>query len=150
MKHVLTLAIIILFASCKHDVAITTPEENTTNVTEKELLKEIYEDVSFEELNHQLIKDTQLTPKDIMKLHYAHVELGEGNEKIVIAEDTLTNGNILITLTHENIPDDAIKAEKRIMELQKEDTHWKIISLKKNWKCWRNEDSSSWGVTRCN
>lgn len=146
MKHVLTLAIIILFASCKHDVAIEAPGGNTAN----ELSEEVFENISFEELNRQIIQNTNLTPKDIMKLHYAHVELGEGNEKIVIAEDTLTNGNILITLTHENIPDDAIKAEKRIMELQREGTHWKIISLKRNWKCWRNESPDNWGVTHCN
>ena len=150
MKRVLTLAIIILLISCKHDVTEEVSEINISNPFEHEIIEESFEEISFETLNKTLEGNNNLSPKDIIKLHYAHVELGEGNEKIVITEDTLVNGNILVTLTHENLPDDAVKAEKRVMELKKKSGYWEIVSLKRNWICWRNNSQNNWGINRCN
>ena len=101
-----------------------------------------------EVLNSQ---NSDLSALEIMRLYYPiSVESGEGNEIIQTTETTLENGNIVVTLIHDNLLDDSVKGVKYLLELKKVTDKWTVISLKKNWKCWNDRGHTDWGIEFCN
>ena len=128
--------------------------KNILSSESKLQIQEINEEfirIDATELNFQLTQiTTSMSAKEVMKLYYAQeVESKEGNEKITIQEKTLETGNTLVTLIHDNFMDDSLKGEKHVMELQKENNKWRIVSLKKNWKCWEGRGHTDWGIENC-
>ncbi len=112
---------------------------------------EKFENINTDEINQMLAKKSEdLTAQEVMKLYYPiKVDTGEGNEKIEISEHILDNGNTIVILIHDNLLDDSVKGEKYLMELIKTNDKWKVVSLKKNWKCWNDRGHSDWGIELC-
>ena len=113
---------------------------------------EAFQTLETNEINSMLATKTEnLTPKDVMELYYpAKAETGEGNEKIDIMEKNLDNGNVLVTLIHDNMMDDSVKGKKYVMELKKNNSNWKVLSIKYNWICWKDRGNTDWGTKLCN
>jgi len=112
---------------------------------------EKFEMINADELNQILAKESKnLTAQEVMKLYYPKkVETGEGNEKIEISENILDNGNTVVILIHDNLLDDSVKGEKHLIELKKTNDKWKVVSIKKNWKCWNDRGHTDWGIELC-
>ena len=125
----------------EHDIKIKTIDKN-----------EDFKEINSDDLNQLLTqKGGVLSAKEVMKLFYPKkVETGEGNEKIELSEKVLDNGNVVVTLIHDNLLDDAVKGEKYILELTKSNATWTVLSLKKNWKCWEDRGNIDWGIELCN
>lgn len=122
-----------------HDPNDTSPNSEKT----KEL------DVA--ELNNKLAKENKnLSAKEVMKLYYPQkVETTEGNERITMSEKVINNGNAVVTLIHDNLLDDSVKGEKYQMVLKRTGDRWLVVSLKKNWKCWKSRGHINWGIDIC-
>ncbi len=112
---------------------------------------EKFENINTDEINQMLAKKSEdLTAQEVMKLYYPiKVDTGEGNEKIEISEHILDNGNTIVILIHDNLLDDSVKGEKYLMELEKTNDKWKVVSIKKNWKCWNERGHTDWGIELC-
>ncbi len=153
MRIIITLLLTLVLLSCnnkQHKTDKIKEEKGTTqhiaSVNEK-----------FKELNPETInvllksKNGSVSAKEVMKIYYPHeVTMGEGNESIEISETKLENGNTLVTLVHDNLLDDSIKAKKIILELKNENNRWLVISIKNNWKCRVGRGHTDWGIELCN
>ncbi|WP_408024668.1 hypothetical protein [Tenacibaculum sediminilitoris] len=133
-------------------------KETTLSQKEQEVLVKIIDDnekfkeISSDNLNQLLAeKEGDLSPKEVMMLFYPNkVETSEGNEKIELLEKVSNNGNVVVTLIHDNLLDDSVRGEKYIMELTKNNNKWTVLSIKKNWKCWDGRGHTDWGIEFCN
>lgn len=140
MKTTITLLLAFMMLSC----------HSPTQVTQPTSVEEEFVSINTDELNLLLHDQKNLNPVDVMNLHYpTELEYSEGNERIDITEKALNQDHILITLIHDNMLDDALKAEKHIMEVRKSDGQWSIISLRKNWKCRAGRGHTNWGIEYC-
>lgn len=153
MNYFISLGFSLLMLSCNLKKDVNTPSnellsESTTKTNE---IKEEFIMIDHAELNYTLAQTTtSMSGKEVMKLYYPHeVESQEGNEIITIQEKALENGNIIVTLIHDNFLDDSLKGEKHVMELQLKNNKWSIVTLKKNWKCWEGRGHTNWGVEPC-
>ncbi|UMB54829.1 hypothetical protein MKD41_04995 [Lutibacter sp. A64] len=153
MRKIITLLLTMVLLSCnnkQHKTDKINEEKGTTqhitSVNEK-----------FKELNPETInvllksKNGSVSANEVMKIYYPHeVTIGEGNESIEISEAKLENGNTLVTLVHDNLLDDSIKAKKIILELKNENNRWFVVSIKNNWKCRVGRGHTDWGIELCN
>lgn len=123
-----------------HDIEETSPNNEKT------------QELDFEELNNKLANENEnLSAQEVMKIYYPHrVETTEGHEKITISEKVINNGNTVVILIHDNLLDDSVKGEKYQLELKKISNRWVVVSIKKNWKCWKNRGQINWGIDNCN
>lgn len=114
--------------------------------------EEKFSNINYEELNQKISQSSKkLSPKDIMKIYYPkEVGFTEGNQKIIIKEQVLKNGNVEVELIHDNQLDDSVRGEKYLLELRKHNKNWLVVSLKYNWRCWNGRGHSSWGIKFCN
>ena len=111
-----------------------------------------YENIDISEINKKLaLQKNNLTAKQVMKLYYPYTidENTEGNQSIYISNPVTKKESTFVTLIHDNLLDDSVKAEKYQMELMKKDNKWKVISLKKSWSCCRVFGVKNWGIQLC-
>src|SRR5690625_4425699 len=153
MNYFISLGFSLLMLACNLKKDLNTPSnellsESTTQTNE---IKEEYIMIDHAELNYTLAQTTtSMSAKEVMKLYYPQeVESQEGNEILTIQEKALENGNIIVTLIHDNFLDDSLKGEKHVMELQLKNNKWSIVTLKKNWKCWERRGHTNWGIEPC-
>ena len=151
MRIIFTLLLTLVFLSCNYK------QHKTIKIEEKESTQHITsESEKFQELNPETInvllkaKNGNISAKEVMELYYPYeVIVGEGNESIEISEKKLENGNTLVTLVHNNLLDDSIKAKKYILELKNENNLWFVVSIKNNWQCRVGRGHTNWGIKMC-
>jgi len=108
-----------------------------------------YEVIDVKSFNQKIAK-VNGTAKDIMKIYYPkEVEGEEGNQTININERNLENGEVEVELVHDNQLDDSQRGERYLMILKKENNRWKVLSLKKQWRCWAGRGHENWGIQLC-
>ena len=74
----------------------------------------------------------------------------EGFEVTKITQKKFENGNTRVFNVHHNLPDDALKAVKVFLELERHHQHnWKVVSIKTLWQCWRSQKTYEWGISDC-
>ena len=89
-----------------------------------------------------------VTSEDLVNAYY-HPTLGEGNPSLTIETKPYKGDMVLITLIHDGLLDDSIKALKIIMIAKKESGTWTVIEIKKNWKCREGRGHVNWGSDLC-
>lgn len=146
--------IITLILACNptetEEITTDTPkpqEEKEPEVT----VPETFEALDIKATNKQIMamEDT-LSPKEIMGLYYPlEPESNEGNQKIEVIERNMENGEVEVELTHSNLLDDSLLAEKYIMLLQDIKGKWAVISIKKSWKCRKDKGHNYWSAEKC-
>lgn len=154
MKYLSLLFIPILIYSCNQQAKQPMLESSKQSADSEVQITEVaeeFKEIDVSELNYHLTKlEVAMSAIDVMKLYYPlEIETQEGNEEIIIQDQILENGHTLVTLIHDNFLDDSLKGEKYLMELQKSNTKWTVISLKKNWKCWEGRGHTDWGIEFC-
>lgn len=124
----------------------------TTEKTTNKKMKEEFKRLKTEGINKKLMVAEQgISPEDIMRLYYPlEVNPNEGKEKITIESTNNSRSKTTVTLIHDNLLDDSVQAKKIIMDLQQKGSKWLVVSLKKNWKCWKGRGHSTWGIENCN
>ncbi|AWX44236.1 hypothetical protein HME9304_01236 [Flagellimonas maritima] len=156
MKKTILTFLTLTLISCNTE---TDKKNKKTSLSQKEEVPvEIIDDnqefkaIDSDDLNQLLVKKGgDLSPKEVMNLFYPNtVETGEGNEKIELLEKVSDNGNVIVTLIHDNLLDDSVRGEKYIIELKRNNNKWTVLSIKKNWKCWNGRGHTDWGIEFCN
>ena len=157
MKYHLTCLSFLLTAfllfSCEteqKETSTTDPKEVKDTVVVDQY--EQFEALDITEFSKKVENSNEvLTPKDIMKLYYPRqVESEEGNQTINIDVKDLGKAHAVVTLIHDNLLDDSMKALQVVMRLQKKGDKWSVVSLQKNWKCREGRGHTDWGIKLCN
>ena len=111
--------------------------------------EETFEKISPAEFNQKISERMDIeSAKDLMKEYY-NPFLGEGNPSLTVDTKSYKNGKVLITLIHDGLLDDSIKAMKIIMIAKKKNGIWMVYEIKKNWKCREGRGHENWGIDRC-
>ena len=149
MKLIITFFISLSLLSCKQEHKI--PKEPEYTETDNNVDTEKFELMNVDKINQLLeSRDQSLSAKDVVNLYYPiEIETEEGNEKIEIYENSIKNGNVTVTLIHDNMLDDSQRGLKYVMELERVNDRWKVIAIKKNWKCWDGKGHTDWGIEMC-
>ncbi len=167
MKALLPIAIAAILFSCQSNEPEAKPEEqpaaNTEDTVSTVLPEEDNEpalviadvgepflDVDISELVARLEAKPDASPTEIMDMHYSvnPEESGEGKAVTTVDQLDLPNGNKVVMLINDFQMDDSVKGEKFVLELTQTDGKWAIVSLKKNWKCYRG-GSDEWTIELC-
>jgi len=110
---------------------------------------ESFENIDPTEFNKKISERTEVeTAEDLMQVYY-NPSLGEGNPVLTIDTQSYKNGKVLITLIHDGLLDDTIRALKIIMIAKKEKGIWTVFEIKKNWKCRDGRGHKDWGIDQC-
>lgn len=156
MKKTILMILAISLISCNQKTKNKSEETLSSQTNQETQIKTTDKNEEFKKVNadefNQLLskKEGDLSAKEVMKLFYPNeVETEEGNEQITTSEKTAENGNTIVTLIHENQLDDSLNGMKYIMELQKSNDKWIVVSIKKNWKCWNGRGHTDWGIELC-
>ncbi len=140
-----------IFISCDQK-SRKEPQSDLTPIQTNMKNTEEYEELDITEINKKIAESVGiLTPEEIMRMYYPYkVETNEGNEIITMNTTMLNKENIEVVLIHDNFLDDSVKGVKYVMCLKNIDSGWKVISLKKNWKCRDGRGHTDWGIELCN
>lgn len=154
MRLIIVFSVSILFLACNQkagDKSRLISEEEQEVQVETTMENERFISVEIDDFNKTLTSiKKDLSAKDVMRLFYPHrVENSQGKEEITIEETTMDNGNSLLVLIHDNLMDDSVKGEKYLMELTRLDSTWKVLSMKKNWKCYEGRGHTNWDTEFC-
>lgn len=111
---------------------------------------EKFEYVDSLKFNNSIANRTDIeTAEELIGLYYGFPE-NEGTQNISIETKKLELGKIQVTLVHDEMKDDSIKALKIVMIVKQIDQSWTVIEIKKNWKCWEGRGHTNWGAEYCN
>lgn len=156
MEKVITTLFVLTLISCTiktnknppdHPVDQKGQEKQTIVTNQEEEFQEISSDYFNQLLNE---KGESLSAEEVMRLFYPYrIETSEGNEKIELSKKVSDNGNVVVTLIHDNQLDDSVRGEKYVMSLARINNKWTVLSIKTNWRCWDGRGHSDWGIERC-
>ena len=117
-----------IFISCGEDV-IEEPEEPINKVLQSR-------------------KDIK-SAKEVMLVYYEFMWPGTDND-FTIEEEKLPRDRTKVTLIRDNIKDDSMKGEKIMMLVKHDGEKWKVITIERNWKCYKGRGHTEWGTEPCN
>ena len=157
MKSIFPILIcaVVICLSCKSE---SSKSEDSSNIAEVVLdstfsagfligRDEEFKSVDESILNSRLITmDKEISVGEVAQMLFLPGTF-KGNENIAVQYDTLENGNMMAIIIHDQLPNQYMEAEKFVMILRQNGEKWKIVSLKKNWKCKKGQ---SWGIRICN
>ena len=105
--------------------------------------------IDVSEFNKTLEKAKELkTAKDVMRLYFDSLP-GEKDTNFSVTEEQLSGGNYRITLIRTKLKDDSAEGEKYVMVAELTGSTWKVISLEKNWRCYKGRGHTDWGIDPC-
>lgn len=111
---------------------------------------EKFEYVDSTKFNNSIANRTDIeTAEEIIELYYGFPE-NEGTQNISIGTKELELGKIQVTLVHDDLKDDSLRALKIVMIVKQINQSWTVIEIKKNWKCWEGRGHTNWGTEYCN
>lgn len=156
LLRILFLFTVLLIISCnsvenpeKENIpASETPQEEEVEVAPE---VELFERLDILGINQRISEaEEPLSPSQIMKMYYpTEEESSEGKESVDIKENVLEHEEMEVVLIHDYQMDDSVKGAKYIMVLKKQGEDWKVVSLKKNWKCYKGRGHTFWGIDTC-
>ena len=101
------------------------------------------------EFNKTLEKAKELkNAKDVMRLYFDSLP-GEKDTNFSVTEEQLSGGNYRITLIRTKLKDDSAEGEKYVMVAELNGSTRKVISLEKNWRCYKGRGHTDWGIDPC-
>jgi len=111
---------------------------------------EKFEYVDSTNFNNSIANRTDIeTAEELILFYYGYSE-SEGTPNISIETKELELGNIQVTLVHDEMKDDSMRAVKIVMTVKHTGQSWVVIEIKKNWKCWEGRGHTNWGTEYCN
>ena len=110
---------------------------------------ESFDYIDSTEFNNSIATRTDIeTAEDLITIYYGYPE-GEGAPNISIETKELGSGKIQVTLVHDDLMDDSLKALKIVMVVKQNGRSWTVLEIKKNWKCWEGRGHTDWGREYC-
>jgi hypothetical protein len=69
--------------------------------------------------------------------------------KVTIALDGKSKDEVTITLTREELEDDSVNGEKRIIDFKRVDGSWTIKQMRIGFKCWKSRGHTNYSGDLC-
>ena len=111
---------------------------------------EKFEYVDSTKFNNSIASRSDIeTAEELILFYYGYSE-SEGTPNISVETKELKLGKIQVTLVHDDMKDDSMRAVKIVMIVKQTDQSWTVIEIKKNWKCWEGRGHTNWGTEYCN
>ena len=111
---------------------------------------ESFDNIDSTEFNNSIASRTDIeTAEELIMLYYGTPE-SEGTPNVSIETKELGSGKIQVTLVHDDLMDDSLKALKIVMIVKQTGQSWTVLEIKKNWKCWEGRGHTNWGTEYCN
>lgn len=134
-----------LIANCAFEI-----QENLPKAVKEFFGQHPFLEKEVTEINDLIKKRKPSNLLEILSLYFPYDMEDSSSEEIEIVQKKLENGNTGVFYLHHNIPDDAIQAVKVFLELDRQAPHhWKVVSIKTHWRCWRSEKTDEWGISDC-
>jgi hypothetical protein len=152
MKKILILLPAAIFTlSCKEQVREKIEEPaKIESIVVKELETFITVDsFTIAKLN-KLIADKKLTAVEaIVNAYKPKIVQTEGNYSYNFLESKIDSSINEVTLIEEGLLDDAIAGRKGILQIKTENGRSKVVSIKENFKCYKDRGHETWGTEFC-
>jgi len=98
--------------------------------------------------NAQIADRTDIsTPEELILLYYNYQE--EEGEPDIKVSTVKSKNSYEITLIHDRLLDDSMRAEKILMTAEKNGNSWAVQNIRTNWKCWEGRGHTDWGIEWC-
>lgn len=111
---------------------------------------ESFDNIDLIKFNNSIATRTDIeTAEELIMLYYGYSE-NEGIPKISIETKELESGKFQMTLIHDKMKDDSMRAVKIVMTVKQKGQSWAVLEIKKNWKCWEGRGHTNWGTEYCN
>ena len=111
---------------------------------------ESFDNIDLIKFNNSIATRTDIeTAEELIMLYYGYSE-NEGIPKISIETKELKSGKFQMTLIHDKMKDDSMRAVKIVMTVKQKGQSWAVLEIKKNWKCWEGRGHTNWGTEYCN
>jgi hypothetical protein len=111
---------------------------------------ESYKSVDPTAFNIKISEKTDInTAEELIELYYNY-PTDEGTPKIIIKTKEVESNKVQVTLIHDRLEDDSIRAVKIVMTAEQLKNRWIVHEIKKNWKCWDGRGHTNWGADYCN
>jgi hypothetical protein len=73
----------------------------------------------------------------------------EGNYTYTITKKNIDNDIVEVTLIEDGLLDDSKAGRKTLMTVKKENNILKVVSIKENYKCYKNRGHENWDAELC-
>lgn len=111
---------------------------------------ENFKTLDVSEFNLTIKHRTDISSAEELIILYYNYPKEELEPDIKIISEPGKDGIIKITLIHQGLMDDSVKAIKIIMLARNENKSWSILSIKTNWKCYEGRGHQNWDIKMCN
>ncbi len=88
------------------------------------------------------------SPEDLIKFYYSY-PVNESQPMISVTVEQPGNGNYIITLIADKLPDDSQSTERIIMWATRNGEFWIVNEIRKSLKCYKNRGHQDWGTRPC-
>lgn len=134
-----TLAIILLYGVFFQ--ACTSSTDNLALGDWKELNPKSF--------NEQIKGDNSIKDVESLVRYYYFAEPDEEMPDFKVTANKKHNNQWVAHLVVEGLMDDSVKGEQILMVAEKKGQQWKVISIKKNWKCYPGRGHQDWTTELC-
>ena len=92
-----------------------------------------------------------LTPEESVSLFYSKTNeiTNEGDEKVTVTSSMPNDFISEVTLIHDNLPDDSVKAIKYVVQMALINQKWEVVFIKSNVKCYKDRGHTYWDTSYC-
>jgi len=141
---------VLFFASCKEAT-----NKNTTPTSEPEIVVEngesfnVVDVATIAQLNQKIVDQNLKTGEEIMRAYNSEKSADEGNYTYTVTEKNVDEKTLEVTLIEDGILDDSVAGQKVVMTLKKTNGTFKVVLIKKNYKCWQGRGHQNWSAELC-
>lgn len=152
-----TITTLILFA-CQNSPKKEQEQSNQDSLVKEkpEIIKEItinykaIDPLIIKELNSTIKIKKLKTPEEIMAEFSPKSDVMEGKYNYDLQINQQENNKVELTLIETGLMDDSQSALMLIMNLEKYQDTYKVVSIKETWKCWPGRGHENWSTEFCN
>ncbi|NUY82103.1 hypothetical protein HUK80_14460 [Flavobacterium sp. MAH-1] len=106
-------------------------------------------EIDSRRFNAKIAHNTAIaTPEALIVLYYDY-PTREGTPNLQLSKKEIGPQHFEITLIHDNLDDDSVKAIKIDMTAKRIGNTWQVQKILKSWKCYDGRDHTDWSSQKC-
>lgn len=106
-------------------------------------------EIDTQKINAKIAKNTTIaTPEELIVFYYDY-PISEGTPNLRLSKKEIGPQLFEITLIHDNLDDDSVKAIKIVMTAKRTGKTWRVQKILKSWKCYDGRDHTDWSSQKC-
>jgi hypothetical protein len=110
---------------------------------------ESYSEIDPAEFNASIAVRTDISSAEaLIEIYYNYPE-EEGTTQISIESKRMNRNKVAVTLIHDRLADDSLRAIKITMIAKQVKGRWEVLSIRKQWRCYEGRGHTDWGIEFC-